>query len=368
MNASPDWSRLGRAANYAGVVLAFLMLSAGCASPRLQRVCVAPDNRGFVLNPSGQRFVPWGHNYAAQGLEDQAERSWAKIGSDFKDLRRMEANVIRIHLQFALFMNGPGQPNARALKRLGRLLKLAERRGIYLDITGLACYRKNQRAAWYDALGDRDRWAVQAQFWEAVAQTCASSPAVFCYDLMNEPIVSGQRKDGWYTGEFGGYEFLQRLSLDQTNRAPQEITREWTRAMVSAIRRRDHKHLITIGLLPAWGLSPTVVGPELDFIAVHIYPDAGKVDEALANLRRFEVGKPIVVEETFPLSCGVADERQFLLQSRGIAAGWIGHYPDESPAQLRALKRSGRLSAAQAAYLAWLQLFSELGSQMQVGR
>jgi hypothetical protein len=59
------------------------------------------------------------------------------------------------------------------------LLKLAEKHGIYLDITCLACYRKNQRAAWYDVLPDKERWAAQARFWESVADTCAASPAVF---------------------------------------------------------------------------------------------------------------------------------------------------------------------------------------------
>ena len=44
-----------------------------------------------------------------------------------------------------------------------------------------------------------------------------------------------------------------------------------------------------------------------------------------------------MIEETFPLSCGVDNERDFLLQSRGIAAGWIGHYPKETPDELLAL-------------------------------
>jgi hypothetical protein len=330
----------------------------------MQLVRLAPDNKGFVLSPSGERFVPWGHNYAAQGLEDAAVRSWGKIESDFNDLAKMGANVVRIHLQFPLFMDGPAQPNVKELERLERLLKLAEKHRIYLDITGLACYRKNQRAAWYDALGNEDRWAAQAEFWKTVARTCAASPAVFCYDLMNEPILSGQRNDGWYTGEFGGYEFLQRISLDQTNRPPDEIAREWTRTLVSAIRKHDKEHLITIGMLPAWGLSQTVVGPQLDFIAVHIYPNAGKVEDAITNLRQFDIGKPVVVEETFPLSCGVLDERKFLLESRGIAAGWLGQYPDESPAELEALKRSGKITATQAAYLSWFDLFRELGPEM----
>src|SRR5262249_41749717 len=117
-------------------------------------------------------------------------------------------------------------------------------------------------------------------------------------------------------------------------------------------------------LWPAWVVSQKAVGPDLDFIAVHIYPAAGKVDEAIANLKQFEIGKPIVVEETFPLSCGVAEEREFLLKSRGIACGWIGQYPDQSPAELETLKRIGQITTAQTAYLAWINLFREVGPAM----
>jgi hypothetical protein len=342
----------------------FLVLLVGCTPPSMQRISIAPDHQHFMLASSGERFVPWGHNYAAQGLEDLSGRSWEKIESDLLDLRQMRANVVRIHLQFALFMDEPGKPNRAALARLSQLLNLAERHGIYLDITGLASYRKDQRAPWYDALGDQERWAAQATFWEAVAETCAHSPAVFCYDLMNEPIVAGQRKDGWYTGEFGGYEFLQRLSLDQSGRPLDDIAVAWTRTLVTAIRKRDSVHLITVGMLPAWGPSQKAIGPMLDFIAVHIYPERGKVADAMATLKRFDIGKPIVIEETFPLSCGVAEEREFLLQSRTMAAGWMGQYPEESLAELKARQRAGTLTPAQASYLAWLELFREVGPRM----
>jgi hypothetical protein len=344
------------------VVLPLLLVACGAA--HMQPVRVSPDNKGFILVPSNEKFVPWGHNYAAEGMEDPAERSWQKIRSDFVDLKNMGANVARIHLQFPMFMDGPDKPNAAALKRLGQLLDLAEEQRIYLDITGLACYRPEKRAAWYDAMSDKDRWATQARFWETIAAACARSPAVFCYDLANEPIVLGDRKEGWYTGRLGGFDFLQRLSLDQHDRPRDEISLEWTRLMVAAIRKQDRQHLITIGMLPAWGVSQTAVGPELDFIAVHIYPEAGKVDEALRTLKRFDIGKPIVVEETFPLSCGVPDLRQFLLQSRGLAAGWIGQYPHESPAELEALRQSKKITIPQAAYLDWIDLFGQLGPQM----
>jgi hypothetical protein len=347
------------------VVLAILplLIIAGGAAP-MQWVHVTPDHKGFILSPSGDKFVPWGHNYASVGLDYPAKRSWEKFDTDFQDLRAMGGNTLRIHLQFPAFMDGPDKPNAEALKRLTQLLELAEKRGIYLDLTGLACYQPKARAAWYDAMSDKDRWAAQASFWGIIAATCARSPAVFCYDLVNEPVVLGERKDGWYTGQLGGCDFLQRLSLDQHDRPLDAIALDWSRQMVAAIHKHDRRRLITIGMLPAWGVSQNAVGGELDFISVHIYPEKGKVDEALATLKRFDVGKPIVVEETFPLSCGVPELRQFLLQSRGLAAGWIGHYPDESLAELNALRQAKKLTIGQAIYLSWIDLFREIGPEM----
>jgi hypothetical protein len=330
----------------------------------MEFVRVAPDNKGFILSSSKKPFVPWGHNYAVNEPEESGKMNWRRISRDFDDFRKMRANVARIHLQVPYYMDGPDKPNHRALAELSQLLKLAEQKGVRLDVTGLASYHIRHRASWYDALPDKERWAAQACFWEAVSGTCAKSPAVFCYDLMNEPVAGGKRQDGWYAGRMGDYEFVQRLSLDQGDRSQSEIAKEWTHIMVSAIHKHDQVHLITIGMLPAWGPAPQVLGPELDFIAIHIYPNPGKVSEALKNLRQFDVGKPIVVEETFPLSCGVSDERDFLLRSRGIAAGWIGQYPNETPEQLLALERSGRITIGQAAYLSWIQLFREVGPQM----
>ncbi len=168
-------------------------------------------------------------------------------------------------------------------------------------------------------------------------------------------------------GGANGWDFLQRLSLDEPRRPGDEIVKEWTHTMVAAIHSRDRHHLITIGMLPAWGIPPKIAGQELDFIAVHIYPSAGKVQASLAKLRQFDFGKPIVVEETFPLGCGVDDERKFLLESRGIAAGWIGQYPDETPGELQELKRSGKLTLPQAAYLNWIDLFRQVGPRMLEG-
>ena len=164
----------------------------------------------------------------------------------------MGANVVRVHLQFGKFMLSPDKLNPDALARLSRLLQLAEETGLYLDLTGLACYRKADVPAWYDTLPDSERWAAQARFWEGVAAQCSTSPAVFCYDLINEPIASGsQRKPGdWYSGELGGLNFIQFINLEAKGRSSGQIAQQWIKTMTRAIHKRDRRHLITVGLLP----------------------------------------------------------------------------------------------------------------------
>lgn len=76
------------------------------------------------------------------------------------------------------------------------------------------------------------------------------------------------------------------------------------------------------------------IAPEVDFLAVHVYPDKGKVNVAIDSLRRYQVGKPIVVEETFPMKGSPAEWRDFLELSRGIAQGWLGQYWSLSPQDL----------------------------------
>src|SRR5262249_2202387 len=142
------------------------------------------------------------------------------------------------------------------LKQLGKLVKLAEKTRLYLDLTGLGCYHKKDVPVWYDELSEADRWAAQANFWKAVAGRCKDCPAIFCYDLMNEPVVpGGKRKDGdWLGPPFAGSHFVQVITLDQAKRPRPDIARQWIKLLVSGIREHDHKHLITVGLVD-WSLD-----------------------------------------------------------------------------------------------------------------
>jgi len=308
------------------------------AKTKLEFVRLSPDGRHFVSAKSG--FVAWGvnydHDHSGRLIEDYWQSEWDTVVEDFAEIKALGANVVRVHLQVAKFMKSPHEPDRDALENLARLVRLAEDTNLYLDITGLGCYHKQDVPEWYDELEETQRWDVQSMFWESVAEVCSQSPAVFCYDLMNEPILPGAKspETEWLAGEFGGKFFVQRISLDLAGRKRETVAKAWVDTLVSAIRKHDTRHMITVGVIP-WALVfPSAkpffysedVGEKLDFVSVHFYPESGEVSKALEALSVYDVGKPIVIEEMFPLKCSVKELDDFIEGSRDIADGWIGFY------------------------------------------
>ena len=331
----------------------------------LPLIRVSDDKTHFVEANTGKRFVIWGVNYdhddAGRLLEDYWDQEWATVVEDFREIKALGANVVRIHLQLPKFMDTAEQPNAANLARLGKLVKLAEETGLYLDLTGLGCYHKQDVPKWYDDLEEAARWEVQARFWQAVANVCRESPAIFCYDLMNEPILAGEKKETeWLSGELGGKYFVQRITLDLAGRTRLEVARDWVKKLTTAIRKVDDRHLVTVGVIP-WahvfkGAKPLFYAPEvggpLDFVSVHFYPKKGDVAGSLAALAVYEVGKPLVIEEIFPLGCSIEEADAFIEGSKKHADGWISFYWGKTIEQNKA---AGDIKGAIVAE--WLRYF-----------
>jgi len=178
---------------------------------------------------------------------------------------------------------------------------------------------------------------------------------------MNEPILPGDKKETeWLAGEFGGNYFVQRITLDLAGRTRQQVAKAWVDRLAAAIRKHDSRHLVTVGVIP-WALTfpgakPLFYSPEvaehLDFASVHFYPESGKIDKALTALAVYDIGKPLVVEEMFPLKCSVPDLEAFIDGSRKIADGWIGFYWGKTIEESRGSKElSGAITAG------WLEFF-----------
>lgn len=364
---------------WAGFVLAAGMLAPpfsgrteeAPAAPPMEPVRLSADGKGFVVGEPGRTFRVWGVNYdhdatepSGRLIEDYWAEEWETVRQDFQEIRDLGANTVRIHLQLGRFMAAPGRVEEGALAQLRRLLALAEETGLYLDLTGLGCYHRADIPPWYDSLAEGERWEVQARFWQAVAQTCRDSPAVFCYDLMNEPILGGGKPGEWLTGELGGKWFVQRIALDLAGRSQTQVARDWVAKLSAAIRAEDPEHLITVGEIPwamVWpGAKPIFYAPEvspmLDFVSIHVYPKAGEVDKALAALAVFDTGKPLVIEETFPLECSLAEMESFLERSRERAEGWMSFYWGRT---IQEYEREQARSSVNALMVKWLGRFRE---------
>jgi len=127
--------------------------------------------------------------------------------------------------------------------------------------------------------------------------------------------------------------------------------------------------MVTVGVIPwvfVFGAGKPIfysdeVGERLDFVSVHFYPKAGEVDKALTALKAYEVGKPLVIEEMFPLACSEAELVEFVRRSTKDVDGWFSFYWGATSQELRATTPP---SIGDAITASWLEKFQELSGEM----
>ena len=135
----------------------------------------------------------------------------------------------------------------------------------------------------------------------------------------------------------------------------------------SAIREVDEQHLVTVGVIPwahVWpNAKPVFYSPEaakhLDFVSVHFYPEHDQQEKALNAVKVYDIGKPIVIEEMFPLKCSPAELLDFVHKSRPTATGWISFYWGKPIEQLDEKTIGGKITAD------WLRAFHSESEQIQ---
>src|SRR5262249_50943271 len=174
------------------------------------------------VTESGAKFTPWGYNYFRDEKYRLLEDYWnsdkpdgrPKFERDFHEMKRLGANVVRIHLQFAKFMDAPGKPNEENITRLEKVIDLAEEIGVYLDITGLGTYRWKAVPACYNEGNEKDGWAMKAEFGEAIAKVCANRSVVLNNTLMNEPLATTSKQSKWTNpNEKNGQTYVEFINV-----------------------------------------------------------------------------------------------------------------------------------------------------------
>ena len=102
-------------------MILLLFLPVAATASELEWIEVAAADGSFVLQTSGRKFIPWGFNYDHQEdsgrlIEDYWDKEWATVEEDFREMKQLGANVVRVHLQFGAFMEAADRPNKHSLR------------------------------------------------------------------------------------------------------------------------------------------------------------------------------------------------------------------------------------------------------------
>ena len=142
----------------------------------------------------------------------------------------------------------------------------------------------------------------------------------------------------------------------------------WVDKLSAAIRKHDKLHMITVGVIPWAYTFPKArplfyskkVGENLDFVSVHFYPRKGEVKKALTALAVYDVAKPLVIEEVFPLYCGGEELNAFIDASRESVDGYVGFYWGKTIEEYSA----PNASIADSIMRNWLEYFRAKGPEI----
>src|SRR5947209_20436291 len=91
--------------------LVFLLLAwpISARADEMPWVAVSKDRKTFVFQPPGGKFTPWGFNYdhdeTGRLIEDYWETEWPRVEAHFAQMKKLGANVVRVHLQLGRFMD-----------------------------------------------------------------------------------------------------------------------------------------------------------------------------------------------------------------------------------------------------------------------
>ena len=168
-------------------------------------------------------------------------------------------------------------------------------------------------------------------------------------------MIGKPKKNGheWLGGELGGFHFVQRISLRGDGHKAIDIAADWVDTLVQSIRRHDQETLTTVGVIPwsfVWPNAKPVCYSQktlnrLDFVSIHVYPTSGRLEKDVQALAAYRLGRPVVLEELFPMKCSVEELDQFIDTWQENIDGWIAHYFGYSAKEHRAGASPGPLVA-----------------------
>lgn len=367
----------------AGSIL-LMMGAAGCSpTPRMGLIATTPTGDGFVEVSSGQPYVPFGANYydPKTGWPPKVWQQFdaERVRAHFEVMSRLGANCARVFVAAAAFQPDTDTVDEQALEKLDMLVRIARKAGIRLIVTGPGDW-EGEPAYWQsDRFAGEEAARALERFWTVVGQRYRGEPAIFAWDLANEPQMPwsapswGPRWNAWLQSKYTDRDGLKAAwgaALDANEpwggiQIPPDVAQrgnerlhdwqlfrahladQWVQRQVRALRDADPTHLITVGFIQ-WSypvirpgdpslycaFNPRRQAEWLDFISIHFYPLMGRPfgsrDNWLRNLAYLRTllaychaGKPVVLGEYGWYGGGAPVDRPYLdedQQDRWIAA------------------------------------------------
>lgn len=365
----------------AAVAIGFSVISSVAEPSKMQLIITRPDGRGFMEYDSGRHYIVFGTNYYDPHT-GWAPKIWRRFDSEkvrqhFQVMSELGVNCARIFLTAGSFQPNAETVEEQALEKLDALIKIARETGIRLLLTG-PDHWEGQPSYWKP-----DRFAGEAalqaleRFWDVVGRRYRGEPAIFAWDLLNEPHLPWfveQWRPKWNTllqETYGSWESLKAAWGDELTEkerwgnvaVPENLSDpgnprlrdwqlfreyladQWVRRQVEAIRKADPTHLITVGYIQ-WSyplirpgnpsrysaFNPHRQACWLDFVTIHFYPTLGNPfgseenwDRNLGYLQAVlaycHTSKPVVLGEYGWYGGGAPQNHPYL--SENEQASWL---------------------------------------------
>jgi hypothetical protein len=363
------------------VALGLAQTGRAAEQSKMQLVVVTPDGQGFAERDSGRPYIPFGTNYYDPHT-GWAPKIWRQFDSEkvrehFRIMRELGVNCARVFLAAATFQPAVDTVDEQSLKKLDSLIEIARESGIRLMLTGpdhwegWPSYWKPDRFAGENSLQALER------FWNIVGKRYRDEPAIFAWDLLNEPelpwFIEEWRPlwNAWLVETYGNWDKLKVAWGDELTEKDQwgkvavaadlpdannprlrdwqrfreYLADRWVRRQVEALRKADPTHLVTIGYIQ-WSyplvrhgnpgrysaFNPHRQASLLDFVTIHFYPTLGdpfgsdenwtkNIGYLQAVLAYCHAGKPVVLGEYGWYGGGAVGNQPFLTEEQ--QARWI---------------------------------------------
>ena len=339
------------------IAVGFHTTSSAADSSNIELIVVSADGQGFSERDSGRSYIPFGTNYYDPHT-GWAPKIWRqfdaeKVREHFRIMNKLGVNCARVFLTAGSFQPDVNTINEESLKKLDTLIKIGRETRIRLILTGPDHWEGSPSYWRPDRFAGEEALRALEHFWEVLGKRYREEPAIFAWDLLNEPhlpwLVKGWdvRWNKWLKNKYMDWDILKAAwckELTESDKwggvkAPENRTDagnprlrdwqlfreyladEWVRRQVEALRDADPTHLITVGYIQ-WSyplvrpgqpsryaaFNPHRQGQWLDFMTIHFYPTMGAPFGSEDNWRKnlsylqavlayCHTGKPVVLGE-----------------------------------------------------------------------